>query len=295
MCFRKNPLVETDQSISRMNQQWLLLRPIVSSLTHESYSCSLDFDTNEQTHKLLFFHKTLPTIEGISQELWAGHDAPNIEIQNLPKYKSKAVSNRRHWVKLTNTMPITNPEVIKDFLQHKSIRRKKDNIQQRHSSPQHSIITGWETSVSLFDYIWRRIIKNEEICVKCDYWKNRKRINQLAIAKRFLILLSPSLYATETMFTQFHINKLYVKGKYVLLKLLCLNNRILSHYFEHMAKNRFMQSFCSSFFLVSHSMEASSRMTSELTFWLNHFLLWAYNQTKDHEYSFVDQNSHNDQ
>ena len=47
------------------------------------------------------------------------HDARNIEIMNLSKYRSIADLSAVHWKKLKATIIRTNPGVIQDYLQHK--------------------------------------------------------------------------------------------------------------------------------------------------------------------------------
>ena len=47
------------------------------------------------------------------------HDARNIEIEALPCYKPVSHLTGKHWQRLINTIHLTNPDVIADFLQHK--------------------------------------------------------------------------------------------------------------------------------------------------------------------------------
>ncbi len=42
-----------------------------------------------------------------------------MEIENLPKYQPISKLTYKHWDKLTQTILITNPSIIQDFLQHK--------------------------------------------------------------------------------------------------------------------------------------------------------------------------------
>jgi hypothetical protein len=55
----------------------------------------------------------------ISRVINRWYEAKNIEIENLPKYKSIVELVYAHWDKLTRTIIKTNPSVIEDFLQHK--------------------------------------------------------------------------------------------------------------------------------------------------------------------------------
>jgi hypothetical protein len=47
------------------------------------------------------------------------HDASNIEISHLPKYKSIDHLSQTHWKKLLGTIMRSNPAILNDFLQHK--------------------------------------------------------------------------------------------------------------------------------------------------------------------------------
>ncbi|CAF1660001.1 unnamed protein product [Adineta ricciae] len=51
--------------------------------------------------------------------VYTWHDARNVEITNMTKYRSIAELTATHWAKLTNTIIRTNPSVIQDYLQHK--------------------------------------------------------------------------------------------------------------------------------------------------------------------------------
>jgi hypothetical protein len=62
-------------------------------------------------------------LEGLNRKIYRimhnWHDARNIEITNLTKYRSIAELTDAHWIKLTETIIKTNPDVIQDYLQHK--------------------------------------------------------------------------------------------------------------------------------------------------------------------------------
>jgi hypothetical protein len=62
-------------------------------------------------------------LEGLNRKIYRiihnWHDARNIEITNLTKYRSIAELTETHWNKLINTIIRTNPSVIQDYLQHK--------------------------------------------------------------------------------------------------------------------------------------------------------------------------------
>lgn len=47
------------------------------------------------------------------------HDARNVDIENLPIYKSIAELTSKHWDKLTKSILEIHPYIIEDFLQHK--------------------------------------------------------------------------------------------------------------------------------------------------------------------------------
>ncbi|CAF4566932.1 unnamed protein product, partial [Rotaria socialis] len=62
-------------------------------------------------------------LEGLNRKIFRiihnWHDAINIEITNLNKYRSIAELTAAHWNKLIDTIIRTNPSVIQDYLQHK--------------------------------------------------------------------------------------------------------------------------------------------------------------------------------
>ena len=62
-------------------------------------------------------------LEGLNRKIFRiihnWHDARNIEVTNLTKYRSIAELTAAHWNKLTDTIIRTNPSVIQDYLQHK--------------------------------------------------------------------------------------------------------------------------------------------------------------------------------
>ena len=62
-------------------------------------------------------------LEGMNRSIYRTmhqwHDARNIEVENLPKYKSIMKLTYIHWDKLTQTILETNQSIIEDFLQHK--------------------------------------------------------------------------------------------------------------------------------------------------------------------------------
>ena len=62
-------------------------------------------------------------LEGLNRKIhriiYNWHDARNIEITTLTKYRSIAELAVTHWNKLTDTILRTNPGVIQDYLQHK--------------------------------------------------------------------------------------------------------------------------------------------------------------------------------
>ena len=62
-------------------------------------------------------------LEGLNRKVYRiihqWHDARNIEIENLPKYQSICQLTNKHWDKLIQTIFLTNPSIIQDFLQHK--------------------------------------------------------------------------------------------------------------------------------------------------------------------------------
>ncbi|CAF4808590.1 unnamed protein product, partial [Rotaria magnacalcarata] len=62
-------------------------------------------------------------LEGINRKIFRSihrwFDARIIEIENLLKYKSISKLTYMHWDKLTQTILVTNPSVIEDFLQNK--------------------------------------------------------------------------------------------------------------------------------------------------------------------------------
>jgi hypothetical protein len=62
-------------------------------------------------------------LEGLNRKIFRiihnWHDAKNIEIMNLPKYRSIVDLTAAHWNKLKDTIIKTNPSVIQDYLQHK--------------------------------------------------------------------------------------------------------------------------------------------------------------------------------
>ena len=62
-------------------------------------------------------------LEGLNRKIFRTihywHDARNIEIMNLPNYRSIAELTAVHWKKLKDTIIRTNPGVIQDYLQHK--------------------------------------------------------------------------------------------------------------------------------------------------------------------------------
>ena len=62
-------------------------------------------------------------LEGLNRKIFRiinnWHDARNIEVENLTKYRSIGELTAAHWNKLTKTMLVKNPGVIQDYLQHK--------------------------------------------------------------------------------------------------------------------------------------------------------------------------------
>lgn len=62
-------------------------------------------------------------LEGLNRKIFRiihnWHDARNVEITNLTKYRSIADLTSAHWHKLKSTIIRTNPSVIQDYLQHK--------------------------------------------------------------------------------------------------------------------------------------------------------------------------------
>ena len=62
-------------------------------------------------------------LEGLNRKIFRiihnWHDARNIEVTNLTKYRSIAELTAAHWNKLMDTIIRTNPSVIQDYLQHK--------------------------------------------------------------------------------------------------------------------------------------------------------------------------------
>lgn len=62
-------------------------------------------------------------LEGLNRKVYRiihqWHDARNIEIENLSKYQSICQLTNKHWDKLIQTILVTNPSIIQDFLQHK--------------------------------------------------------------------------------------------------------------------------------------------------------------------------------
>ncbi|CAF1241864.1 unnamed protein product [Adineta ricciae] len=62
-------------------------------------------------------------LEGLNRKIFRiiynWHDARNIEISNMDKYRSLADLALTHWSKLKETIFRTNPGIIQDYLQHK--------------------------------------------------------------------------------------------------------------------------------------------------------------------------------
>jgi hypothetical protein len=109
-------------------------------------------------------------LEGLNRKIFRKihnwHDARNIEIENLPKYRTIGKLMTAHWDKLTCTMLATNPGVIEDFLQHKlsivylreylsnsSLAEERKKIFGRGRIPKNMRKLLTEERLSLFDHV----------------------------------------------------------------------------------------------------------------------------------------------
>ncbi len=109
-------------------------------------------------------------LEGLNRKIYRfvynWHDARNIDVTNLIKYRSLAELTARHWNKLTYTIIRTNPGVIQDYLQHKmsmlftyeyinnpSLAKERKAIFERGRINKYTLEFITEDRMSLFDYV----------------------------------------------------------------------------------------------------------------------------------------------